>query len=45
MKDNPVASIDLESHNNDCVYNGSALSTKTETNRSVVITPNPIYVH
>ena len=45
MEDNPVASTDLESHNNDCVYNGSALSSKTESNRSVVITHNPIYVH
>ena len=38
MDDTPVSSIELDFHNND---DGSTLSICTESNRSVVLTPNP----
>ena len=40
MEDRPVAWIKLDSHNNDGVGNGSTQSSKTASNRSVVIAPN-----
>ena len=41
MYDHTVPSIELEYHTNDEVDHGSTLSSHTESNRSVVITPNP----
>ena len=41
MDNHPVLSIEIESHTNNIFDDSSTLSSRTESNRTVVITPNP----